>query len=318
MLHKGISKDTLKRIKILRERIGDIPSSKLDETIILGTWNIREFGKKRRNKVAIHYIAEIISNFDLIAITELRDNIKDLKRVMGVLGPYWKVVFSDAIMDDAGNNERMAYLYDKRAITFTGLAAEADPQRTIKDAKYLPDVTWWRSPYIASFKAGRFDFVLISAHIRWGNRVSDRVPPLRYLAEWIHQRVQEKFVIDKDIILMGDFNIPSRRSSTFKAISKHGLKIPSALLGVKGTNLSQKNTYDQILHYTEFTKSFGDEGGIIDFYQDDWKALFPLKDYPGMTKSKFTYQLSDHLPLWVSINTWTDDEELDQILNPDD
>ena len=38
----------------------------------------------------------------------------------------------------------------------------------------------------------------------------------------------------------------------------------------------------------------------------------------GMSKEDFTYQLSDHLPLWLVVNTDTVDEELDQILNPKD
>jgi len=143
-----------------------------------------------------------------------------------------------------------------------------------------------------------------------------RVPALEYLATWIDKRVKSDFVIDRDIILLGDFNIPSRGSSTFKAITKFGLTIPRALLGTKGTNLSRKNTYDQILHYTGYTKSIGDKGGVVDFYKNNWRVLFPKTKFPKMTKDKFTYQLSDHLPLWVSIDTWTDDEELDQMLNP--
>jgi endonuclease/exonuclease/phosphatase family metal-dependent hydrolase len=316
MLHEGIDDITANGIKVLRKRIGNkIPSSKLDEAITVATWNIREFGKKTRTNIAIHYIAEVLSNFDLIAITELRDNIADLKRVIDILGPYWRIVFSDSIYDDVGNDERIAYLYDKRAVTFTGLAAEADPERTIKNGEYLPDITWWRSPYIASFRAGNFDFVLITAHIRWSDRVSDRIPALEYLAKWIDERVKAKFAIDRDIILMGDFNIPSRRSSAFKAITKFGLSIPNALMGAKGTTLSRKNTYDQILHYTKYTKSIGDKGGVVDFYQNNWRELFPETKFPSMTQDKFTFQLSDHLPLWISIDTWTDDEELDQLLN---
>jgi len=31
-------------------------------------------------------------------------------------------------------------------------------------------------------------------------------------------------------------------------------------------------------------------------------------------KAEFTYQLSDHLPLWVQINTDTDDQKLEQLI----
>jgi len=134
MHHGSISTNIAKGLKELRKRIktAKIPSSSLDETLNLATWNIRDFGKKARKKAAIHLIAEIMGQFDLISVVEVRDNVKDLKRVMDILGPYWHAVFSDYNLDRAGNRERIAYVYDKRAVTFTGLAAEADPIRKKK------------------------------------------------------------------------------------------------------------------------------------------------------------------------------------------
>ncbi len=106
-MHHGTSKPIADALIALRSRIekGGIPSSKLDETLNLATWNIREwcagcanaakaeseallaslvrpvtglaesgFGKKARSEAAIHYIAEILGQFDLIGIVELRDN----------------------------------------------------------------------------------------------------------------------------------------------------------------------------------------------------------------------------------------------------
>ncbi|MCH7692480.1 MAG: endonuclease/exonuclease/phosphatase family protein [Proteobacteria bacterium] len=324
MFHGTPSPEVARGLKILRKRIGDavIPPSKLDETLNLATWNIREFGRKRNNRrrshAAIHYIAEILSQFDLIGITEVRDDLTDLGRVMDILGPYWRAVFSDFSADRAGNRERMAYLYDKRAVTFTGLAAEADPPRkkNRKTGKYEPVITWWRSPYMASFRAGNFDFILISVHIRWGDGAEARIPPLKALARWIDKRRREKHVVDKDIILMGDFNIPALDDPLFKAITSKGLTIADALRDLdRGSNLARNKRYDQILHYRRHTKTIGDIGGILDFFDDDWRALFPKAEYPDMDKNAFTYQLSDHLPLWVQLDTWIDDEELDQIIN---
>ena len=125
MHHGNISMQIAKGLKELRKRIdaANIPPSRLDETLNVATWNVREFGRKRRKKAAIHLIAEIMGQFDLIALTELRDDISDLVRVLEILGPYWKVVYSDFNSDMAGNRERIAYVYDKRAVTFTGLAA---------------------------------------------------------------------------------------------------------------------------------------------------------------------------------------------------
>jgi len=325
MFHGKVSLEIAQGIRALRERIeqANIPPSILDETLNLATWNIREFGRlrrrRRRSQAAIHYIAEILSQFDLIAITEVRDDLTDLGRVMKILGPYWRVVFSDFNTDRAGNRERIAYLYDKRAVTFTGLAAEADPPRrkNRKSGEYEPTITWWRSPFMASFSAGNFDFILLTAHIRWGDSPASRIPPLKELAEWIDKRCKEKYVVDKDIIVMGDFNIPKLDDALYKAITSKGLTIPDVLRGTEhGSNLAGNKRYDQILHYRRHTKTFKDVGGVLDFYYGDWQALFPREHYPNMSKRDFTYELSDHLPLWVQLDTWTDDEELDQLLHP--
>lgn len=316
MDHGRIDQDTAKAIAVLRERIekSNIPSSKLDENINLATWNVREFGRKRRSTKAVHLIAEIMNQFDLIAVTEVRSNVTDLHRVMEILGPYWKVVYSDFIQDAGGNRERIAYLYDYRAVAFTGLAAEADAPRK-KDPKtkeYVPLFSWWRSPFIASFSAGSFDFVLITAHIRWGSSEAERIKPLQLLADWIDKRRRDRDAIDQDIIVMGDFNIPSTRADDklFQAISSKGLRMPPSLAGVHGTNLAANKRYDQILYYQSHTKSVTRFGGSLDYYAGNHQALFP-----GMSKTDFTFQMSDHLPLWVMIDVDTEAEQLDQVLN---
>lgn len=314
MNHGDISPEIARGLKELRKRIeaAKIPSSKLDETLNLATWNIREFGKTPRLKASLHYIAEILGQFDLIAVVEVRDNLSELAEVLRILGPYWRAVFSDYITDAGGNRERIAYVYDKRAAVFTGLAAEADPPRKkTKSGEYLPAISWWRSPYLASFRAGSFDFVLITAHIRWGSGDEARLAPLKLLAEWIDRRAKEKYTDDKDIILMGDFNIPAVGDPLYRAITGKGLQMPEPLLGLHGTNLAEDKRYDQILHYPVFTQSFTNAGGALDFYAGDHKALFPGVK---MSKAEFTYQLSDHLPLWVQLNVDVEGERIDQII----
>lgn len=324
MHHGNVSKEIAEGLRVLRNRIdtANIPSSSLDETLNVATWNIREFGRKKRRKASIHFIAEILGQFDLISVTELRDNISDLKRVMDILGPYWKVVYSDYNTDRAGNRERIAYVYDKRAVAFTGLAAEADPPRKKMKVivngeevmEYRSLITWWRSPFMASFRAGDFDFIVISAHIRWDKQGGEesRKRALDLLAKWVDKRRKDKHLIDKDIILMGDFNIPAVGDELFDALTSKGLRIPKSLVGTHGTNLAKNKRYDQILHFPRYTKCFTDHGGVLDFYANNHRPLFPGD---AMAKKAFTYQLSDHLPLWVQLDTDIDDEKLDQILN---
>ena len=316
MDHSKLNVDELKGLKLLRSRIkaANIPSSKLDETINIATWNIRHWGQKKRKKCSLHFIAEILNQFDLISVVELRRNVSELKYVLDLLGKYWDVVFSDYIPDAGGNRERIAYIFDSRAVQFTGMAAETDGPRKKNRTTgvYEPKFSWWRKPYVASFKAGSFDFVALSVHIQWGTKAG-RKKELEELAKWVKSYMKDEYRVDRDIILMGDFNIDSFNSELYKAISKYGLRAPDAIIQSEfGSNLAKEKRYDQILHHPVQTGSvFTDHGGVVDYYKGNHKSLLPYKD---LTKDKFTYELSDHLPLWVQLNIDTADEEVDQLI----
>ena len=94
-----------------------------EETMNLATWNIREFGRQKRQEKSLHYITEVIGRFDLVALTEVRRDLSELLRVTELLPPFWDFVTSDYGGDRAANKERIAYVFDKRVVRFTGLAA---------------------------------------------------------------------------------------------------------------------------------------------------------------------------------------------------
>jgi len=312
MFHGNVNLEIAEGLRLLRKRIDSakIPASKLDETLNIATWNIREFGRRRRRLAAIHYIAEIIGQFDLVGLVELGENLQDLQRILPILGPYWQTVYSDAIRDPGGNRERICYIFDSRAVQFNGMAAEASPPRKKRGKEYVSEDSWWRAPYVASFKSANYDFLAFTTHVRWGNDIASRQNEIQGLANWIGAKSKEKYAADRDIIVMGDFNIPSRRHPTFAAITSQGLELPRALIEDDfGTNLARNKRYDQILHLARYPDNFTNAGGVVDFYASDHKPLFP-----DLTKRKFTYQISDHLPLWIQINTDLDGVELDQII----
>lgn len=314
MFHGNVSPEIASGLLKLKERIeaAKIPPSKLDETINIATWNIREFGKKKRSETAIHYIAEIINQFDIVGLVELRDNLNDLGRVLKLLGTDWKVVYSDMIPDAGGNRERLAFIYDERAAKFNGLAAEVNPPRQKKGLEYISEKSFWRSPYMASFKTGQFDFIILTTHIRWGDDDQGRVDELERLAAWIEGKRLESTKEDKDLIVMGDFNIPSTNDEMFKAITKYGLQVPKALQKISfGSNLEKNKRYDQILHHPIYPDNFTNAGGVLDFYIDE-QHIDEL--FPGMNKLDFTYQMSDHLPLWMQVNVDIDGFILEEIV----
>lgn len=322
MHHGDVSPDIAAGLLALRKRIAAarIPPSQLDQTINVAIWNIREFGKKKRSVAAIHYIAEILGQFDLVALVELRDNLTDYGRVCEILGPSWDLVYSDWMSDAGGNRERVGFLFDRRAVTFNGLAAEIDPPRLRQGTEYLANQSFWRAPYMCSFRAGNFDFIALATHARWGDSLAGRRAELGLLSDWIETRFKDKWAEDTDLVVMGDFNTPSLDDATFKALTRCGLQVPDSLrelkvgdVTVRGSNLARDARYDQILHLPTLKRRFTNFGGTLDFYGSDKaiRDLFPSEKY---TREQFSFQLSDHFPIWVQIDTDIDGQRLSQIV----
>jgi hypothetical protein len=321
MFHGDVSKDIAAGILELQQRAikpAGIPPSKLDETINIASWNIREFGKKQRLEASVHYIAEIMGQFDLISIVELRKQVNDLKRVIEILGPYWRVVYSDYIDDPGGNSERVAFVYDQRAVAFTGFVGNAEEHRAKTGSEWIAaPYSWWRKPYMCGFMAGNFDFIMVATHIRWGAKEEERIPELQQMADWVDRRSKDPNALDKDIIVVGDFNIPKIGDDLYKALTSKGLSMPDALGADKipGTNLAETMRYDQILYLPKYTKTLKkDCGGTVNFNKCDRKILYP--NNAEAQDKRFTYEMSDHLPLWIQIGTDWDDIHMDQILRP--
>jgi len=243
-----------------------------------------------------------------------------MAEVMRYLGSSWQLVYSDWIDDNGGNKERTAFLYDRRAVIFNGLAAEIDSPRVKQGTEFLAAQSFWRAPYMCSFRSGNFDFLAVAMHARWGDSIEGRRAELQLLAEWLDTRFKSKYVEDNDLLVLGDFNVPKLDDSLFKALTSSGLRIPKQLKQLKagdavvgGSNLGKDARYDQILHRPTVPENFCNNGGVLDFFIDDAHIddLFPGKNY---TRDKFTYQMSDHLPVWIQINVDIDTFRLTQLM----
>src|SRR5690242_2966240 len=60
--------------------------------LLLGSWNIANFGAQLRRECDLRLIATILEWFDLIAIQECRENYGDLYDVLGYMGARYRVV----------------------------------------------------------------------------------------------------------------------------------------------------------------------------------------------------------------------------------
>ncbi|MET0393503.1 MAG: endonuclease/exonuclease/phosphatase family protein, partial [Chitinophagaceae bacterium] len=308
----------ISNIITLRKSLSEhIPEKKLSGNLLLGTWNLREFGNTKyggRMVESLYYIAEIISRFDLIAIQEVRDNLQDINSVCRILGSDWGIFTSVVTEGASGNKERLAFLYDKRTVSFRNIAGQV----ILPPSKNLTS-QFARSPYIIRFQSGWLKFDICTAHIYYGKDVKTSAEYKRRVKE-IEDIVGffKKYYVDKgeanNIFILGDFNIENDQSPTYKAATSSAFSIPDAILKDKlpGSNVAQDKIYDQILYYNKYRDITFKKAGIYNFFDtvfdklDGYEARIE-KHYKKITPKVFrdfkTYQMSDHLPLWVEMNT---------------
>jgi hypothetical protein len=126
-------------LKLRTQLAEEVPEKTATETLLIATWNIREFGENRLDE-SLYYIAEIIDHFDIVVIQEI--NSKELgsfKTVMKILGDNWSYIISDGVMGPDGGSEAMAFVYNKNKVQFTNLAGEIVLQNSKKLAGAIVD-----------------------------------------------------------------------------------------------------------------------------------------------------------------------------------
>jgi endonuclease/exonuclease/phosphatase family metal-dependent hydrolase len=312
--HAQRTADGLLRLKEAFKEQG-VPERVRSSKLLLATWNIREFESGKygaRQREALYYIAEIIDHFDIVAVQEVRDDLRSLERVMDILGGSWDYLLTDVTAGTQGNKERMAFAFDTRKVRFGGLAGEivVPPVK-----KGVPSGQFARTPFMVGFRTGWFKFTICTTHIYYGKSVKDdlqRIAEIRQLAKHLAEAVAEDNAWAKNMILLGDFNIFGVKDETFVALTEPGFQIHPNLLGV-GSNVDQSKHFDQIAFIAPDLKDRLEDcnAGVFNFYNhvyrtDDAEVYAPevpktKAGNPGRFKDWRTYQMSDHLPMWIEL-----------------
>jgi len=292
-----------------------VPERVRSSRLLLATWNIREFESTKygeRQREALYYIAEIIDHFDIVAVQEVRDDLSSLEKVMDILGSWWDYLLTDVTEGQQGNLERMAFVYDTRKVRFGGLAGEIVVPPV---DKITPSGQYARTPFMVGFRTSWFKFTICTTHIYYGESVAEdaqRVKEIQLLAKHLAATVTKKQAWAKNMILLGDFNIFGVEDATFKALATPGFQIHPKLLGI-GSNVDQSKHFDQIAFIAPDLKDRLEEctAGVFDYYRyvyrdDDAAAYAPdvpktKTGKPGRFKDWRTYQMSDHLPMWIEL-----------------
>lgn len=304
--------------------------------LLMASWNIANLGAQGRTSGALQIIADIMKHFELIAVQEVNEEFRTFAKIVKLMGREYDYVMCDT----AGNNERLAFVFDKGKVQLLQLFGELAlrkhefPKRTVRVRyrkggqdrveiyKNLRFVPFDRNPFIGSFKSGKISFMLVNCHLYFGKfqnstqkwqreRYARRVLEIFALSKWAARRVNRKASYDRDIILLGDMNVPamSKNESTYQALIQFGFKPVNYTSKVGGSNLGNDKTYDQMTFAPGTIERRIKSFDVFDFdkaiFLTLWKKLIE-----GTTKGKairifrshVRYHISDHRPLWVQLD----------------
>ena len=151
---------------------------------------------------------------------------------------------------------------------------------------------------------------------------------------------------DTFFVVLGDFNIVGKNHTTMASLRSNGFEVPSALETLPGTNVKKDKAYDQIAYWTDpdgpdrppeqVASMEVVAAGVFDYFDHVYRmgdadpegkdeALYTSllgkvqdktrdpDDADWKYKDWRTYQMSDHLPMWIELRTDFADEYLDEV-----
>jgi endonuclease/exonuclease/phosphatase family metal-dependent hydrolase len=317
--------NTRAELTALRRQLSREIPKKNDRNLLIATWNIREFGgltekwkatdkdSPKRDLHSLLCIAEIVSRFDVAAIQEVQFDVHALREMLRGLGRDYTVILTDAVVDDEGDDERLAFVFDRSRLEVSGLACElVVPLNWTQKKKPKIGIEqgalgrqFARTPYAVEFKRKGATFVLVTLHVTWSGATKqakkNREEELSAIARWLRAWAKDRNSWNQNLICLGDFNIDRYKSDLWQAFTSTGLTVPEPIARprtIGGEPL--KGFYDQIAWFTEdraaehplLSLDFTGEAKMF-----DWSETVLAKS--GLTKGQKSYRMSDHYPLWA-------------------
>ncbi len=220
------------------------------DTISIATFNIRIFSNNSRDDSELYQICNLLKEFDFIAIQEVRDT-KILDRTVSLLKNQFNLKYKYLASSKIGRKVKEIYAFLYR----TDKVEYLEESYVVSDEKDL----FIREPFFAKFKAGNFDFYVISIHIIWGDNITERRAEALLLDD-VYLSVQN-IDAENDILLMGDFNLGPDDKGFLELLEISDMIVVN---GKIPTSIKDK-LYDNIWFQSNYTKEFTGKYGIIKF-----------------------------------------------------
>ncbi|MDB4331541.1 endonuclease/exonuclease/phosphatase family protein [bacterium] len=245
--------------------------------LLIASFNIQVLGQsKMRKPQVVQVLSQVIRQFDLVAIQEIRSKEEDvLPRLLAAVnanGSRYDFLIGPRLGRSV-SKEQYAFLFDTQRVEY-----EPGSVGTISD----PTDLLHREPFVARFRAKAtrpneaFTFWLVNIHTD-----PDEVPQELDALSDVFRVMQQNRSDEDDVILLGDLNASPEK---FGAL----LQLPNIGWAIDGvtTNTRRTKTYDNLLFSREKTQEYTGRWGVLD-----------LEKTFGISYEQ-ALEVSDHLPVW--------------------
>ncbi len=254
-----------------------------NDKLLIATFNIQVFGKsKLADRNVLNALSEIIRQFDVIAIQEIRakeDNIlPEFVAAINADGSQYDFIIGPRLGRSV-STEQYAYVFDR-----TRVECDRGAVGTVIDSSDQLH----REPYVARFRSrtqspqDSFTFWLVNIHTD-PDEVQEEVSALAD----VFMLMQQARADEDDVILLGDLNASESQLGRLGQVPGIRWVVNNAM-----TNTRQNKAYDNILFHSQATAEFSGRWGVFD-----------VETTYGLTRDQ-ALLISDHLPVWAEFSVW--------------
>lgn len=245
------------------------------------TWNIQDLGKTKNNE-EIYFIANILKDFDIVALQEVvaKDPggaraVAKIADALNRLGSKWDYSISNPTNSSSNYvSERYAFLWKTSKIRLE--------KKAFLDKELEDEIE--REPYIGLFEftQNKTSFYIVNMHARtYNNQPEMEISNFKYYPK--------RFETD-NLIILGDFNL-NEKHTVWNPLYKIGfasaIKNTPTTLKRKCKNGNYTNhSIDNIYFNTKILKLI--TSGVVDF----------VKNCSRLSNARL---ISDHLPVFLTI-----------------
>lgn len=260
-----------------------VPAGRDAAVLRIASWNIQAFGQSKLDKPqAVQVIAEVLRQFDVVAIQEVRSKTQDvLPRLLSVVnaeGAHYDYLLSPRL-GRTSSTEQYAFVYNTAVVQ-----TDREAAYTVND----PDDLMHREPFVAPFRARgvpaeqAFTFTLVNVHTD-----PDEVQAELNVMDDVYFAVRNDGRGEDDVILLGDFNADDRRLGELGRVPELAGALSHVATNTRGTAM-----YDNLFVSQKATVEFNGRAGVVDILREFNLSMPEALD------------VSDHLPIWAEFSLY--------------